>query len=61
MAEESLRRWQNAIEQVEATHIYTHRSRAEDGTVGGGYYLLLGKLGIRVGNMAKVWDGRSMA
>ena len=41
---------------VDAIPIYTDGSRAEDGIVGGGYYLLQGKLGVRVGKVATVWD-----
>ena len=42
---------------MDATLIYAHGSRAEDGTVGGGYYLSHGKLGVGVGKVATVWDG----
>ena len=48
-AEDSLNHWVYAIEAVDAIPIYTEGSRAEDGTVGGGYYLSQGKLGVRVG------------
>ena len=37
--------------------MYTDSSRLEEGVVGGGYYLLQGQLGVRVGTMATVWDG----
>ena len=42
---------------VNAIPIYPDGSMAEDGTVGGGYYLSQGKLGVRVGKVATVWDG----
>ena len=50
-------RWAHAIRAVDAIPIYTDGSMAEDGTVGGGYYLSQGKLGVRVGKVATVWDG----
>ena len=56
-AQESPNRWEHAISAVDAISIYTDGSRAEDGTVGGGNYLSQGKLGVRVGKMATVWDG----
>ena len=40
-----------------AVPIYTDGSKAEDSTVGVGYYLSQGELGVRVGKVATVWDG----
>ena len=49
--------WQEAIVSVDATPIYTDGSKSEQGIVGGGYWFSQGKLGIRVGDRATVWDG----
>ena len=49
--------WQSAISQTNLLPIYTDGSKLESGIVGGGYYFDQGKLGIRVGPMATVWDG----
>ena len=42
---------------MKAVPIYTDGRNAEDGTVGGGYYLSQGELGVRVGKVAIVWEG----
>ena len=57
MAEDSPNHWEHAIRAVDVIPIYTDGIRVEDGTVGGGYYLSQGKLGVRVGKVATVWDG----
>ena len=49
--------WEFAISQTNLLPIYTDGSRLESGIVGGGYYFKQGKLGIRVGPRATVWDG----
>lgn len=49
--------WQEAIDAVGCTTIYTDGSMSKDGTVGGGYYFQQGSLGFRVGLLATVWDG----
>ena len=41
-AEDTPNRWEHAIRAVDAIPIYTDGIRAEDGTVGGGYYLSQG-------------------
>ena len=48
--------WKHAIRTVDAIPIFTDRSRAEDGTVAGGYHLLQGTLGVTVGKVATAWD-----
>ena len=49
--------WEFAISQTNLLPIYTDGSRLDSGIVGGGYNFEQGKLGIRVGPMATVWDG----
>ena len=49
--------WQEAIASVDAIPIYTDGSKSETGVVGGRYWFSQGKLGIRVGERATVWDG----
>ena len=46
-----------AISRTNLLPIYTHASRLDSGIVGGGYYFEQGKLGIRVGPVAMVWNG----
>ena len=43
---------------MKAVPIYTDGSKAEDGTIGGEYYLSQGELRVRVGKVAIVWDGK---
>ena len=57
-AEDNARRCEHAIKQVEAVPIYTEGSQAEDGKLEGGYYLSEGELGVSVGKVATVWDGK---
>ena len=57
MAEDSPNRWEHAIRTVDATPIYTDGSRVDNSIVRGGYYQSQGKLGVRVGKVATVWDG----
>ena len=47
IVEVSPNRWENAIWTVDEVSINTDRSKEEDVAVGGSYYLLQGKLGLR--------------